>query len=37
MVVQYLTGYSDDLTSYCEPLSPPYRHHTSLKNVYSDH
>ena len=37
MVVQYPTGYSDYLTGCCEPLSPPYRCHTSLKNVYCDH
>ena len=31
----YLTGYSDYLTGFCEPLSPPYRGHTYkyLKNV----
>ena len=29
----YLNGYSDWLTGFCEPLSPPYRYHTSLKNV----
>ena len=29
----YLTSYSDYLTSYCEPLSPSYSCHTSLKNV----
>ena len=30
----YLDGYSDCLTSFCEP---PYRHHTGLKNVYGNH
>ena len=29
----YLTGYSDWLTGFGGPLSPPYRCHTSLKNV----
>ena len=29
----YQTGYSDCLTSFCKPLSPPYRCHTDLKNV----
>ena len=28
-----LTSYSDYLTSFCEPLLPPYRCHTSLKNI----
>ena len=32
----YLTGYSDFLTNFHEPLSPPYRRHTSLKNVQGD-
>ena len=31
--VYQLTGYSDCLTGFCEPLSPPYRCHASLKNV----
>ena len=29
----YLTGYSDCLTSFHEPLSPPHRCHTSFKNA----
>ena len=29
----YLTGYSDCLTDFSEPLSPPNKHHTGLKNV----
>ena len=29
----YLTGYSDYLTSFCEPLSTPYTCHTGLKKV----
>ena len=29
----YLTVYSDYLTGFREPLSSPYRHHTSLNNV----
>ena len=28
----YLTSYSDYLTGFHEPLSTPYRCHTSLKN-----
>ena len=28
-----LTGYSDYLTGFREPLSAPYRSHTGLKNV----
>ena len=27
----YLTGYSDCLTGFYEPLSPPYRCHAGLK------
>ena len=33
----YLNGYSDYLTSFREPLLPPYRCHTDLKNVKCDH
>ena len=33
----YLTGISDCLTGFHEPLSPPYKCHTSLKNVLHDH
>ena len=29
----YLNSFSDWLTGFCEPLSPPYRYHTNLKNV----
>ena len=29
----YLTSYCNLLTAFCEPFSPPYRCHTSLKNV----
>ena len=29
----YLTGYSDNLSSFCEPLSTPCRCHTGLKKV----
>ena len=29
----YLIGYSDCLTGFREPLSPPYRCHTGLNNV----
>ena len=29
----YLNGHSDYLTSFHEPLLPPYRCHTGLKNV----
>ena len=32
-MAMYLTGYSDYLTSFCEPLLPLYRCHTSLKNI----
>ena len=28
-----ISGYSDCLTGFCEPLSPPCRCHTGLKNV----
>ena len=31
--VVYLTAYSDCLTDFSEPLSPPNKHHTGLKNV----
>ena len=33
----HLTSYSDCLTSFHEPLSPSYRHHSGLKNVKCDH
>ena len=33
----YLTGYSDCLTSFRQPLSLPWRCHTGLKNVSCDH
>ena len=33
----YLTGYSDSLTGFCEPLSPPYRCQTGMKNVWCNH
>ena len=29
----YLTSYSDYLTGFREPLSPPHRYHTGLKTV----
>ena len=29
----HLTGYSDYLTGFCKPFSPPYRCHAGLKNV----
>ena len=29
----HLTGASDCQTGFHEPLSPPYRRHTGLKNV----
>ena len=29
----YLTSYCNLLTAFCEPFSPHYRCHTSLKNV----
>ena len=29
----YLTGYSDYLTGFCEPLLSPFRCHTAVKNV----
>ena len=29
----YVTSYRDYLTSFREPLSPPYRCHTNYKNV----
>ena len=28
-----LTGYSDYVTSFCDPFLPPYRGHIGLKNV----
>ena len=36
-MAMYLTGYSDCLTSFREPLSLPWRCHTGLKNVWCDH
>ena len=33
----YLTGYSDYLTGFHEPLSPPDKCHSSLKNVLCNH
>ena len=36
-MVMYLTGYSDCLTSFGEPLSLPWRCHTRTKNVWCDH
>ena len=33
----YLTGYSDCLTGFHDPLSPPYRCHTGLKTAQRDH
>ena len=32
-----LTGYSDYLTGFCEPLSASYICHTGLKTVYHKH
>ena len=29
----YVTGFSDCQIGFCEPLLPPYRCHTGLKNV----
>ena len=31
----YMTGYSDYLTIFREPHSPPYRRHTGLKEMSS--
>ena len=31
VTAMYLTDYSDCLTSFCKPLSPPYRCHTVSK------
>ena len=33
MTAVYLTGCSDCVTGYREPLSTPFRCHTGLKNV----
>ena len=30
----YLTSYSDYLTGFYEPLSPPYKCDAGLKNVF---
>ena len=32
-MAMYLTGHSDYLTGFHEPLLPPYRCHTSFRNV----